>query len=168
MPWSLISRMMLKICSTSKGERPIEGSSSSSKSGLDIRPRAIASICCSPPESVPPNWLRRSLKRGKRWKPFSISFWILALSFWVKAPISRFSITVRVAKIFRPSGTWTIPLRTICSDRVWVMSSPLKKHLAGARAEQARDGAQGGAFSSAIGADQGHNFALFQVKADAF
>ena len=31
-----------------------------------MRPRAIASICCSPPLSVPANWLRRSLSTGNR------------------------------------------------------------------------------------------------------
>ena len=33
--------------------------------GSSIMARAIASICCSPPESVPPAWLRRSASRGK-------------------------------------------------------------------------------------------------------
>jgi len=33
-------------------------------SGIAINPRAIASICCSPPEKVPDFWFRRSFKRG--------------------------------------------------------------------------------------------------------
>ena len=33
--------------------------------GRDIRPRAMASICCSPPESVPAFWFRRSFNLGK-------------------------------------------------------------------------------------------------------
>ena len=32
--------------------------------GLAISARAIATICCSPPESVPASWSRRSLRRG--------------------------------------------------------------------------------------------------------
>ena len=41
---------MAKISSTSMGASPSEGSSSSIMRGVDIRPRPIASICCSPPE----------------------------------------------------------------------------------------------------------------------
>ena len=33
--------------------------------GSSIMARAIASICCSPPDSVPPAWLRRSPSTGK-------------------------------------------------------------------------------------------------------
>ena len=33
--------------------------------GSAIKPRPIASICCSPPESVPARWLCRSARRGK-------------------------------------------------------------------------------------------------------
>ena len=32
--------------------------------GKPIRARPIATICCSPPDSVPTNWLRRSASRG--------------------------------------------------------------------------------------------------------
>ena len=39
-----------KICSTSCGARPIEGSSSRMVSGLDISARPMAHICCSPPD----------------------------------------------------------------------------------------------------------------------
>ena len=42
------------ICSTINGANPKEGSSSSKSFGLDITARPIASICCSPPLSVPP------------------------------------------------------------------------------------------------------------------
>ena len=54
-----------KISSTRMGERPIDGSSRRRRVGLLMRPRAVASICCSPPESVPPYWLARSFRRGK-------------------------------------------------------------------------------------------------------
>ena len=57
--------MMEKISSTRIGARPIDGSSSSSSFGRAISPRPIASICCSPPERVPPSWVRRSFRRGK-------------------------------------------------------------------------------------------------------
>src|SRR5262249_61232919 len=52
------------ICREISGARPSEGSSSSRSRGRPIKARAIASICCSPPESVPPRWCMRSLRRG--------------------------------------------------------------------------------------------------------
>ena len=39
----------------------------------------------------------------------------------------RFSRTVSGAKILRPSGTWLMPSRTICSAAVVVMSAPLNR-----------------------------------------
>ena len=43
----------------------IEGSSSIKSLGWLIRARPIASICCSPPDSIPAIWLLRSPRRGK-------------------------------------------------------------------------------------------------------
>src|SRR6266853_1885793 len=47
------------------GARPSEGSSSKSKRGRDMSARATASICCSPPESVPACCRRRWARTGK-------------------------------------------------------------------------------------------------------
>ena len=108
MPWALISLMMSKIFSTSMGARPMDGSSSIISLGPAIRARPMASICCSPPDSVPPGWDSRSLSTGKRSKTRSKS----ALRSWPvreKAPISRFSLTVMRGKIRRPSGAWESP-----------------------------------------------------------
>ena len=55
----------LEISCTTSGARPNDGSSSSSRRGRSISAREIASICCSPPESVPACWRRRSFRRGK-------------------------------------------------------------------------------------------------------
>ncbi len=49
--------MMLKISATISGASPSDGSSISRTRGRDISARATASICCSPPESVPANLL---------------------------------------------------------------------------------------------------------------
>ena len=65
-PAALSSLMMSKISCTRMGARPMEGSSSMSRSGLLMRARPMASICCSPPESVPAIWPTRSFRRGKR------------------------------------------------------------------------------------------------------
>ena len=50
---------------TITGARPSVGSSMMRSSGLVTSARAIASICCSPPESWPPPLLLRSASRGK-------------------------------------------------------------------------------------------------------
>ena len=47
------------------GDRPSDGSSSSMILGRAMSPRAMASICCWPPESVPAAWRSRSLSTGK-------------------------------------------------------------------------------------------------------
>ena len=46
------------------GASPSDGSSNIISFGLDMSARPIASICCSPPDSVPATWLRRSASRG--------------------------------------------------------------------------------------------------------
>ena len=65
-PDPLISRRVSKMVRTSKGARPSDGSSSNRILGAAISARPMASICCSPPESVPASWLRRSRRRGNR------------------------------------------------------------------------------------------------------
>ena len=51
--------------STRIGASPIDGSSISISLGRDISARAMATICCSPPESVPASCERRSYTSGK-------------------------------------------------------------------------------------------------------
>src|SRR5262249_59868982 len=57
--------MIWWIWETMRGISPSVGSSSRMILGPSIIARAMASICCSPPESVPPAWLRRSANTGK-------------------------------------------------------------------------------------------------------
>jgi hypothetical protein len=52
-PASLICWMISKFWATRIGARPIEGSSMSSTLGRAMRARPTATICCSPPDSVP-------------------------------------------------------------------------------------------------------------------
>ena len=58
---------------TNFGARPSEGSSSSSRLGRAISARPIASICCSPPLSVPAICSRRSASTGNRSNTASMS-----------------------------------------------------------------------------------------------
>src|SRR3990172_4518471 len=111
-PSRLISRMMEKMVSTRIGERPIDGSSRRRTLGRAMRALPMASICCSPPERVPPFWPSRSRRRGNSVNTHSVSLRIFAVSVRVKAPSSRFSRTVIREKIRRPSGDEAIPLRT--------------------------------------------------------
>ena len=69
----------------------------------------MASICCSPPESVPDFCARRSFNRGNSSKTRSMSVAIPALSLRMYAPSSRFSVTVIRGKMRRPSGLWAMP-----------------------------------------------------------
>jgi len=58
-PSAFSRAMMAKIFCTSTGDRPSEGSSSSSRRGRAIKVRAISSICCSPPDKVLALWRSR-------------------------------------------------------------------------------------------------------------
>ena len=60
----LRSPIAAMVCDTSSGDRPTEGSSTSSMRGEDISARAIASICCWPPDMVPASCVRRSFRTG--------------------------------------------------------------------------------------------------------
>src|SRR2546427_451310 len=57
--------MVSNTSSTRRGARPIDGSSRSSTTGCSIRARAMASICCSPPDRVPASWPIGAERRDK-------------------------------------------------------------------------------------------------------
>ena len=57
--------MISKLRSTRIGASPIDGSSMSMSFGRAMSARPIATICCSPPESVPASCERRSYTSGK-------------------------------------------------------------------------------------------------------
>ena len=84
------------------GASPIDGSSSISSFGEEARPRPIATICCSPPDSVPASWSRRSASTGSQVRMRSRLSFQLRRPASVKAPISRFSITVSDGNTWRP------------------------------------------------------------------
>ena len=90
--------------------------------------RAIASICCSPPDRVPASWLRRSFRRGNSSSAFSRSRWTSPFGRAPvkrgKAPSSRLSVTLMVANTRRPSGEWARPARAIRCESRPVMSLP--------------------------------------------
>ena len=105
------------------GDRPMLGSSIIISLGLLMSARAMASICCSPPESVPASCLRRSLSRGNRVNTSSTASSGALPSMY--APISMFSITLMCANTRLPSGTCTSPLVTILFGSMCAMSLPM-------------------------------------------
>ena len=81
-----------------------------------ISARAIASICCSPPDSVPACCCRRSLQA----REIAIdAFEVLQPPRRDRAAYRRrasdFPRRVRCTKVPRPSGTWATPRRTMSS-----------------------------------------------------
>ncbi|CAB3772912.1 hypothetical protein LMG29739_06348 [Paraburkholderia solisilvae] len=94
------------------GDSPIDGSSSNSSFGLLMIARAIASICCSPPDSVPASCVARSFSRGKKPNIRSMSCLMPSLSLRRYAPICMFSSIDMRAKMPRPSGTIARPRRS--------------------------------------------------------
>src|SRR6266404_5404952 len=121
---SFFSRAMVwPICWMMTGARPSVGSSSIRNAAPVRRIRAIASICCSPPDNLVPWLLSRSFRLGNRSKICSSD----------RPPgrtiggNSRFSRTSRLAKIPRSSGQNATPMRAILSEDARVMSWPLKR-----------------------------------------
>src|SRR6266545_2792942 len=140
------SRASLMFCSTSRidwpscfrrkrvrptsatisGARPSEGSSISSTRGFPMSARPIASICCSPPESEPAACCSRSFRRGNS----SITrsrVHAAARPARFRLATTRFSRTVRVAKIRRPCGTKPTPFREIVSGESFPIASPNRR-----------------------------------------
>ena len=83
----------------------------------------MASICCSPPESVPAScpalWPSTGNRPSARSMPSAT-----AARETVWPPTSRFSRTVNSGKISRPSGTCPMPAATMASGAARVMSRP--------------------------------------------
>src|SRR6516162_9930935 len=110
--------MVCPICWMMTGANPSVGSSSIRKLAPVRRMRAIASICCSPPESFVPWLFRRSFKLGKRSKICSS---VRPPSFTTGGK-SRFSRTSRLAKMPRSSGQNATPIRAMRSEFARIVS----------------------------------------------
>src|SRR2546422_3703887 len=136
-----MSAMIPNVVSTSGGDSPSDGSSNRTSRGRAIRARAMASICCSPPESVPAVCRRRSARSGKWVATRSRSSSTARRSRRTYAPISRFSRTVRWGKTRRPSGQWAMPAaRTSAGSAPWIgrPSNTMRPRVGASRPETAR------------------------------
>src|SRR6202161_4076350 len=115
--------MVWPICWIMTGARPSVGSSTIRNRARVRRIRAIASICCSPPDNLVPWLFSRSFRFGNSSKIWSSD----------NPPErtiggnSRFSRTSRLAKIPRSSGQKAIPERAIRSDEGRMISLPSKR-----------------------------------------
>ena len=89
------------------GANPSVASSKISRRGLVIKARAMASICCSPPERDDATWPVLSFSFGNKLF-ISSRFHLPSLDAAI-----RFSLTDSWPKILRPSGTSPAPSRDI-------------------------------------------------------
>src|SRR5467141_304015 len=114
-----------QISSRTSGARPSVASSRISRCGLVTSARPMASICCSPPESWLPMLPARSASRGKNSSTFAgVQGSVRAER--LPANATRFSRTVRLGKICRPSGTSAMPERAMRSGSSRSMRRPRK------------------------------------------
>ena len=141
------------------GARPSEGSSSSRMRGFAIRPRAIASICCSPPDSRPAR-LVQPLAQARKALEQRLDLGLeVDVACACSAPSRRLSRTLSSGNTCRPSGTSARPLAAMrcaasCCD------PPVVEHdRAVDRAQQPADRAHGGGLAGAVGAEQRHHLA---------
>src|SRR3569833_1867635 len=105
------------------GARPSVGSSSIRKLAPVRRMRAIASICCSPPESFVPWLFSRSFRFGNNSKIWSSE----RPPSRTTGGSSKFSRTSRLEKMPRSSGHSAMPRRAILSEVIRISSCALKR-----------------------------------------
>src|ERR1700761_9418199 len=121
---SFFSRAMVwPICWMMTGASPSVGSSSIRKFAPVRRMRAIASICCSPPDSLVPWLLSRSFRFGNRSKICSSE----SPPCFTTGGSIRFSRTSRLAKMPRSSGQNAMPIRAMRSEVARMISVLLKR-----------------------------------------
>src|ERR1700716_1108258 len=122
-PSFLRRAMVCPTCWMMTGASPSVGSSSIRNRAPVRKIRAIASICCSPPDSLVPWLLSRSFKLGNSSKIWSSD----SPPGRTTGGSSRFSRTSRLAKIPRSSGQKATPMRAIRSDEVRMISVLLNR-----------------------------------------
>src|SRR5215469_4800433 len=108
-PSAFNRRIVAPICWTITGARPSVGSSRRRSRAPVRRIRPMASICCSPPESLVP-WL---CSRSRRLGNSSSTSFVLMPPERTCGGRRRFSSTSRLAKMPRSSGQTAIPSRAI-------------------------------------------------------
>src|SRR5262245_61554153 len=123
-PCSFSRRIVAITSATICGASPSDGSSMRSTRGFDINARAIASICCSPPESEPAICRSRSRSRGKSLATVSSVHSFGWPARGARAATARFSRTVRLLNTRRPWGTRATPWAAMTSGARPVSTAP--------------------------------------------
>ena len=158
-------RMASKTSCTISGDRPSDGSSSSSRRGRAISARPIATICCCPPDSSPAACASLASSAGNRAQHGGQRLRAAALSPPAgRLPISRFSSTVMPVNRRRPSGTMAMPASQKRCGASAVMSRPSKHDAAGARAQHAGQGVDQRGLAGAVGADDAQQLAACATR----
>ena len=120
MPCSRKTRTMSNSWRTTVGARPCDISSVITSRGWERIARASATICCSPPDSVPTSWRRRWRSLGNRSNAGAES------TSWPAVLETSLSVssTLIVGNRPRPSGMWTSPSLVMRSAELPVTSLP--------------------------------------------
>ena len=106
------SRTAKKICSTTAGAKPRDGSSSISNFGPAMSKRPRLTMRCWPPERVPANWVERSRRIGKRSYTCSVRWRRFEGSGSFAPPKSKLSSTDKSGNTNRSEGIMAMPART--------------------------------------------------------
>ena len=159
--------MVSSTLRTMFGARPSEGSSNMISSGAPIRQRAIASICCSPPESVPAG-LARALGEHRKQRQHAVA--VLPRAARARgsmAPISRFSATdsSETPGALPPPGRCRDRRRDGSASRQY--PSPRKTIRPRGRGSMPAMRPDQRGLARAVGADDGDDRALFDVERHA-
>ena len=158
------ARMISPMRWTITGARPSVGSSSSRRCAPVRRMRPIASICCSPPDSLVP-WLRAALLQvGEELVDLGQRSCRPAAPSAAAAGSPRRSGSRRCRA---PPGSRRAPAAR--SRRTAGRSSrlPSKRHRAGALLDDAHDRVQGRGLAGAVAAEQRHQLAAADLEVDA-
>ena len=108
-PWSASLRKSLNTSCTTKGDRPMLGSSINKTLGRKSSARPTSSCFCSPPDRLEARLFMRSLTRGKNASTSGMRSCVILLP-RVMPPSSRFCNTVSLPNRLRPCGTKAMPL----------------------------------------------------------
>ena len=140
------------------GASPIDSSSSTSRAGSVARPRAIASICCSPPDSVPAVCAAALARAAGSGVGRLLDLASATRPRWVI--IQRFSRTVRFGKMPRPSGMRHSPRRARSSGRAPLTRRPATRTSPAGRGWQPGDDPQRRRLAGAVRSEQRDDAAL--------
>ena len=167
-PCARMAAIMGSSCSTMTGARPSESSSMSSSRGRPRKAMPSASICCWPPDR-----LRRARPAGRPGPGTDPAPAATRCRAWRSAFVRssqpatrRFSRTVSVGNTRWPPGTRPMPSAAISLGGGVGDVPPVEDDGTLVGLDHAADRLQQGRLAGAVGAEQGHDLALVDLKID--